>query len=910
MNFSGSGFVFSRGNLLSVMGIAVTLMFDWSFVGWADRSVLAQATEQDAAMDLLATDDDWVHVVSPFLRKYCSECHSTADPQADLDCDALTPDWSQVRQREQWAEIVNVLNSHQMPPRDAVQPDPQEVSEVVDWITAQARRHREQEGGAQRVLRRLNRLEYQNTLRDLLGVNVDVSGFPQDAATAGFDNNGQSLTLSPLLLELYFQTAQKAIDSVFVSGEQPPMIRWRFQPESGNHDGNRVEYAGQRVIVNGGQNPVNGDFVIVHHDRWDKSINCRDFQLPFAGRYAVRVRVSGVVPSRDEVVRTAEVYLRERMERDLRENPNGERWHRRAYEEGLAHFRTDSIYDYGSPRLKLVQSLGGQPRVIGRQDASASVESPEILEWHVDFTTQKAGIELLYDYSLPRVLENFWMQTGDEFARPELWVDWIEIEGPIYESWPPPSQRRLLKSERQTWVFENAEQAREAAKEVLQPFMQRAFRRPVLDGELGEKLDMFDAVYREKSSFLEALRYPLVSVLVSPHFLYLPEPVVAETTGPTAQQPSTRSSDSRGSKTMSASDTSATTQDRTAQRLDHFAVASRLSYFLWNSMPDEELWGLADRGELHKPDILADEVRRLLKDPRSSAFVESFVEQWLGLRSVGANPPAADLFPKYDRHLEESMVEESIAFFDHLLRTKQDYRDLIDSDYLVINERMGRFYQFPGVKGDHFRVVSLPEDSPRGGVLTQASVLCLTSNGTRTSPVVRGTWILRNLLGVDPGLPVANAGEIAPSVPGIDKATVRQRLEIHRSLPQCARCHDQIDPLGFSLENFDAAGAYRTQEGFGYKGRVQQDDPVIDASAQMIDGREFSGADGLKQILMQDEQRFARCLCEKLITYAIGRELGVADRPAVDAATAHLMETQQLEALVIWLVQSDLFLSP
>jgi hypothetical protein len=298
----------------------------------------------------------------------------------------------------------------------------------------------------------------------------------------------------------------------------------------------------------------------------------------------------------------------------------------------------------------------------------------------------------------------------------------------------------------------------------------------------------------------------------------------------------------------------------------------------------------------------------MLADPKSQEFVRNFAGQWLGLREVGANPPAADLYPRYDRHLETSIVRESEAFFEEILRHDLPATNLVASDFVVINERLGRYYGIPGVEGDDFRRVPVPEGVPRGGVVTQASVLTITSNGTRTSPVKRGTWVLKNVLGTDPGLPVANAGDIAPKVPGVEKATVRQRLEIHRSLPQCARCHDKIDPLGFALENYDASGAWREREGFGYKGRIGANDPEIDASATMPDGTAFVGVSGLQDALMQQEDLFLRCLAEKLLTYALGRELGVVDRPAVDAAVAHLRANgNTLRSLIQYVAASEPF---
>jgi len=373
---------------------------------------------------------------------------------------------------------------------------------------------------------------------------------------------------------------------------------------------------------------------------------------------------------------------------------------------------------------------------------------------------------------------------------------------------------------------------------------------------------------------VERIKLPLTAVLTSPHFLYLVEAHPAS--GP--------------------------------EPLSDHELAARLSYFLWSSQPDAELRGLADEGRLADAETRSQQVDRMLADPKAEALVTNFAGQWLGLRDVGANPPAPDLYPQYDRHLEQSIVGESEAYFREFLRADLDVRGMIRSDFVTINERLARFYGIPDVRGDAFRKVTVPEGVTRGGIMTQASVLTITSNGTRTSPVKRGTWILKTLLGTDPGLPVANAGEIAPKVPGIDKATVRNRLEIHRALPQCARCHDTIDPLGFALENFNAAGEWRDREGFGYKGRIEANDPLIDASSRMPDGRSIDGVAGLQAALLAEDDRFLESLARHLATYALGRELGLADRPFVAGAVETMnRDRPTLRTLIQAIVASDAF---
>ncbi|QDV52785.1 DUF1592 domain-containing protein [Gimesia fumaroli] len=815
--------------------------------------------------------------VTPFFQSYCLKCHKAGSKDNEFRVDAsLANDFSDPASKAKWEEIVNVLNGHEMPPEGERAPRAAEVAQVVDWITGQIVKAELSKRDSSIVLRRLNRAEYRNTIRDLVGVDFDPAGFPQDPPAGGFDNNGGALTLSPLHLELYLEAARKILDLALVETSQPPVLKWRIQPDSGDSDRNRVNYDGQRIIVNGGKNPVENGFKVLHHNRWDKKLNARDFKLPYAGSYLIRIRAAGKVPDRAAVVASAKAALQYRMEQQNRKNPKGAKWTAQQFERDLEHFRTDPMYDYGAPRLKFTQHLGGQPKVLAELDVDAPLSNPKVYEFPGYFTTEKAGVTIEYAYDIPRVLENFWMQTGDEFARPELYVDWIEIEGPHYEMWPPASHRQIMGKHANKPRDERA-----AAKEILGRLMRRAYRRPVTEEEIDAKLKLFVAARKEAPSFITALKVPLSAVLISPHFLYL------------AETPRTTGDGQTGSR-----------------KLNDYELASRLSYFLWSTMPDEELLSAAANGRLTQPTELNRQVDRMLADPRASAFTKNFAGQWLGLREVGANPPAADLYPRYDRHLETSMVAESEAFFSEILQHDLNVMNLVSSEFVVINERMARFYGIPGVKGDHFRRVNVPAGVHRGGIVTQASVLTITSNGTRTSPVKRGTWVMKNLLGLDPGLPVANVGDIAPKVPGIDKATVRKRLEIHRELPQCARCHNKIDPLGFALENFNAAGSWREQEGFGYKGRVGRNDPVIDASAQMPDGMKFEGVDGLRDALSKQETLFLKCLSGKLLTYALGRELGVADNPTIDRAVSKMKENDTtLRSLIKFVVLSEPFRS-
>jgi mono/diheme cytochrome c family protein len=825
-----------------------------------------------------SADDRWkpdaaghAATVAPFFRAHCESCHAGDKPKGGLDLTAkgLANDFTDPATAAKWKEIVEALNGHTMPPKKEKQPDAKAVAAVVDWIVEQSTRAELAKRERGSILRRLNREEYRNTIRDLVGIDFDVSGFPQDPPAGGFDNNGGALTMSPLHLETYLNAARQIVDRAIVPGAPPEKVRWRFQPKVGDIDRTRVRVGKNNAIVNGGRNRQDGDWVVVHHDSWDKHVGARDFAVPVAGDYVIRIKAAGKTPSREEVVKSAEAILRKRRDDQNAKNPKGEKFAQQQYERDLEHFKTDRMYGYGPPRAKLILQLGPQPRTVAEFDADGTPEKPTIHEFPVRFTTERAGIGLEYAYAIPRVLENFWMQSADSFARPELMIEWIEIEGPIHDAWPPSSHTGLVVP-----MADRPADDREYAARLLAAFMRKAFRRPVTAEEVEVKMKHFDAARKDGESFTLAMKRPLVAVLASPNFLYLVEPARA------------------------AAD----------RALNDHELAARLSYLAWSSQPDAELRRAADAGELRHKAKRLEQLDRMLADPKADAFVRNFAGQWLGLREVGNNPPAADLYPQYDRHLETSIVRESEAFFREVLQHDLDARTLVKSDFVVVNERLARYYGVDGVKGDHFRRVPVPASVHRGGIPTQASILTITSNGTRTSPVKRGTWILKTLLGIDPGLPVANAGEIAPKVPGIDKATVRKRLEIHRTLDQCARCHNKIDPLGFALENYNAAGEWREREGFGYKGRVQANDPLIDASSEMIDGTKIAGVAGLQDAILKQEDRFLECLAGKVMTYALGRETGLADRPTVLAAVAHMKANgRTLKSLLRFVAASEPF---
>lgn len=809
--------------------------------------------------------------IAPFVERHCIACHGAEKQKGKLRLDNLSHDFTDPHAAGKWANVVDSVNGHEMPPEEEEQPDIVAAGKFADWIAAELGRAEISKRSSGVVLRRMNRAEYDNTIRDLIGVDFNPSAvFPEDPPAGGFDNIGQALTISPLQMELYFMTARQILDRALVEGEKPRVLKWHFEPEDDVEGGDRtrIRIDGQTPILNKGENAAADGFTVIH--RAHGQVEIRDFKFPHEGNYVIRFRAAGIVPTRAEVVEVAGRLLEANVQRRMKEDPKGEKWFREESAQALNHFKSETRFDYGSPRLKLTRHLNGTPEVITEMDISAAKSEPHIYEVSAWFTTQQAGINFQQAYSIPRALENFQLLDQSEFPRPTMLLDWVEIEGPVLPQWPPASHSAIVIDS----PNKDGDEVK-YARDILSNFMPKAYRRPIDTEEIDVKLALFVKHRESQTSFIEAIKIPLTAVLISPSFLYLTEPHIP------ADAPTP---------------------------LTGHQLASRLSYFLWSTTPDAKLMRLANSGEILKPTTLTAQAKRMIADPKSESFVKNFAGQWLGLRKVGANPPTSTLYPKYDRHLEISIVRETEGFFSEILHCDLDARNLLKSNFVTINERLARFYGIPGVKGDEIRSVKVAPEVNRGGLLTQASVHSITSNGTRTSPVVRGTWILKTLLGSDPGLPVANVGEIAAKIPGIEKPTVRQRLAMHRQNPSCARCHDKIDPLGLAMENYDAAGEWRDQEGHGYEGRIEEEDPFIDASAKMPDGTEFVGIAGLQEQLLSKEDLFLNSLSTQLHTYALGRELGFADRPAVKSSISHMKENgRTIASLIDFIVTSKAF---
>ena len=767
---------------------------------------------------------------SAFFAAHCRACHAGKEPKGEFDLAGLTADFRSKDNRERWLKVLARLKEGSMPPKEKPRPPGPEVAALVDWIDRQAAAAQAAEGRV--VLRRLNRTEYQNTVRDLLAVDVDLKEIlPEDVTTSGFDNSAEALHVSSFLMASYLEAADRVLDLAIADGPRPPAINKRFSIKD------------ERTVKPTGSVYRHVDDGVAIFSSWVSAniqVTLWQFGSRHRGRYRFRISAYGFQTNKPVTFHVLAGPLNAAAQQEL--------------------------VDYFT-----VQP--GEPRVI---------EFVRVLEPQQTIRIVTDGLG-----ATPPVVEK---AGADKYEGPGLVVQWVDVEGPLVESWPPPSHRRLLGDLPQERVAASESRDRlevvsahpsADAERILKDFTRRAFRRPVTDDDIMPLLNRVQSKLDQGDSFEQALRVALKNVLLSPNFLFLREKTVGG-----------------------------------ESRLDDFALASRLSYFLWSSMPDDELFALAEEGKLHEADELRRQVERMLRDPKAAAFTENFAGQWLGLRSIDATMPDRMLYPEHDDVLQISMVKEVLLFFDEVLRHDLSLTNFVASDFSMLNGRLARHYSIPGVEGElEFQKVAIPPESHRGGVLTMAAVLKVTANGTTTSPILRGAWVLDRILGTPPPKPTVDVEAIEPDIRGA--TTIRDQLAKHRQDAACASCHVKIDPPGFALENFDVIGGWReryrslgTGEPAMVGGRKMRylNGPPVDAADVLPDGRRFQNIDQFKQLLLEDKAQLARALAEKLVAYATGAAPTAADRPEIDDIVARVRDKNYgFRSLLHEVVQSKTF---
>ena len=753
----------------------------------------------------------------PFLKQYCFGCHAGEEPAAELSLDAFPDNLSLIKNQDIWENVVDMLTTNQMPPSDSTQPPIEEIESFVghvETIFEHAARTAKPEPGRVTV-RRLNKVEYKNTVRDLLGVDFDPTvNFPADDIGHGFDNIGDVLTMSPLLMERYLEAAEVIAERVILVNPPPPARRYqrgqRLDPRHKSVPPNRF-----RLLDPEAEDPwKTGPFTTgAAHLRFLPDIEIlyratlyaeTEHQTPVKVALFVQGKALAAVSAPDELAQLVGV---------------------------------DPTADNGIKILETFEITARDPK------------KPQTIETLVSrvANVEKAGIAMVKP------------AHGEPQAK--LMIRLLWSEGPLDTR--PASQRKILA------CTPNIPQAAQT-REVLTRLLRRAYRRPPSEAEV-EKLAQFVEARQAAGEKWEAgIQQALKIVLCSPKFLFRWE------------------LDDRA-------------QEPTPYPLDAFQLASRLSYFLWSSMPDDELFALAEKKQLTAN--LEAQVKRMLADPKATELARSFGTQWLQIQRLTTVAPDLQRFPSFTPKLRQAMLKETELFLDSIFRENRSILTLLDADYTFLNQHLARHYGIykdvngKKIQGNAFQRVALG-NSARGGILTQGSVLTVTSNPTRTSPVKRGRWVLEQILGSPPPLPPPNVPELEEEHEAASGKTLRQRLEQHRKDPACANCHAKMDPIGFALENYNAIGAFRTTEG----------ELPIDTTGKLPDGTSFQGITDLKQILKDRKQHFAKCLTEKMLIYALGRGLAYYDRPTVERIVAELeAKDYSSTVLITEIVKSEPF---
>jgi mono/diheme cytochrome c family protein len=762
--------------------------------------------------------------IQPFLAENCLVCHSAKKASGELNLEQFKTAAAVTEHREQWEQVLLKLKTGEMPPKGFPRPDADELKSVIGWLEAEFdRADRTAKPDPGRVTaRRLNRAEYNNTIRDLLGVNFKpADDFPQDDSGYGFDNIGDVLSLSPVLMEKYLSAAETvARTAVFGAEPLKPRVE-RLRPPTGR--------------IKSTTKPLHTDYDLTGLSL-PNSLHVTH-RFPVEAEYTFKVFLGGVRPAGSEPLPLA-LWIDGKQVQTFDFDPDG-----------IASF-SDDRQDFGSMThdfrvrvpagdhwvaISTLRLYEGLPASYGGPNPSKRPEPPK-----PEFKPPRRPLP---PERLAEIKKQFEARMAEKVPVNEARITGVDVIGP-YNQTKGASPESLKK----IFVCGHAAGAHQptCADKILGHLAHRAYRRPVTAEETRKLTSFVTLAQKQGDSFEEGLAQALQAMLVSPHFLF------------------------RIEQNAGASTARGQAVDPQIQPISQHELASRLSYFLWSSMPDDELLQLADQRKLRRPEVLTAQVQRMLKDPKSEALVENFAGQWLELRRLESVKPDRDRFPEFDEYFRMSIHRETELFFDHIIRQDRSLLDFIDADYTFLNERLARFYKVPGVSGPEFRKVTLPAGSNRGGILTQASVLTVSSYTTRTSVVLRGKWILDNILNAPP--PPA-----PPGVPTLDEskigeaASLRQQMEQHRTNPTCAACHARLDPLGFGLENFDAIGGWRTMDGKF----------PIDSSGVLPDGRSFNGVGELKTILKADRDAFAEGVTDKLLTYALGRGLERYDRPTV-----------------------------
>ena len=826
-------------------------------------------------MDLEAFQSE----VKPVFDRVCVECHGPEKQKGKFRVDTLDPDFLNGEDVSWWLEVFEVISSGEMPPEDAdVALLDREKAQIVDWLSGEiqlASQVRRSEQG-HTSFRRMTRYEYKYALQDLLGIPHDFSRDlpPETASEDGFKNSSEMLQMTVVQFEQYQQLARRALKRATVRGEQPEAVYYGIsmrdaaQAINANYT-DAIAETRKRIAEDGLSAEEAFEQQGEKFPRDHKGLHYRDLltgqgigpKWSYGGaKHAwtpspTKLEVPPISPDIVVIPRNAKYII------DVGDGlPDG--GNMRVSIRAARY----SVEDMSSPTLRLYfgNQASNDSRVAvraGEQDimVTASPDKPEFYHWDVQLSEIARNayrhITKLGDLPNPAEFLSFHNISSSNVA---VQVDYVEVTAPTFDQWPPESHTRVF--------LERAEDADDFgyARKMLTRFMQRAWRRPVTKVEIDQKMVLLGNLLPQCEDLQEALVEVLATVLSSPKFLYLVR-----------------------------------TGEKFEQGMSDFELASRLSFFLWSSTPDDELLKLAAESKLRDPAVLEAQTQRLLDDPKSQRFAKHFTRQWLGMELLDFLKVDVNAHGKFDPILLEAMREEPIAFFGHVIERNHSVMDFLHADYAMANDRLAQHYGLPKVSGTKLQRVTLQPDHRRGGLLTQAGLLAMNSDGKDSHPLKRGIWLLERILNDPPPPPPPAVPEIDLADPEILKLSLKQRMEDHRNDPACNSCHAKIDPWGIAFENFDAVGRWRDKIG----------ETPVDATSKLFNKHELRGMQGLKDYLLANRQdQFARALSHKMVAYALGRPLTFGDRSQVDRIASDLRDQGDgLRDLIVLIVKNELF---
>ena len=805
--------------------------------------------------------------IAPSIKNSCITCHGPDKQKGHFRIDTLNPDLVKGSDMSKWQKVFDAISSEDMPPDNDknIHLDEQERSRMTKWLEAElTKASRAQNNlGASSSFRRMTRYEYNYALQDITGLPYEFSDLlpPESDAKDGFLNSASLLQMSGMQLERYRDIGLAALQKATVKGDPPPIVSYSISME--NLMSKVKEKSDDKKYTNKNH---------VHF----KDLSTGKLLRFDQGSKPKRNNITNLIPQKMPAVSPAVLVIGPNQSVKLNLGSN-------LPDTGIMRVRIRlgrtslDVHEYASVRLFFsVQTSNNAnfEEVISQHDipVTASADNPQVIEFNVPLSEISRNPFRKKDSEIGNSDESLRIQLVSNAKNKKnsslsVVTDFIEIIAPFYDTWPPKSHTDIfIESKNKT--NENV-----YAGEILKKFMSNAWRRPVSEAEIAPFLSLFSLDRPSSLCFEDAMLEVLSTVLATPDFLYLTQKI----------------------KTQSP---------KNSQLITDYELASRLSFFLWCSIPDQELLSLAKQGKLSDPKILAEQTKRMLTDSRSQRFTKNFVNQWLGLDdlntvkfdetlfkaataknvnhdliSPGENPDlavAVALSSQGLGPLKAAMSEEPIAFFNEVLHQNKSVMDFIHSDYVMVNERLATHYQIPGVYGPAFRAVPIAAKMHRGGLLTTAGILAMNSNGKDSNPVKRGVWILKRFLNDPPPPPPPNVPKVDLTDPEIAKLSLKDQIAVHRKDPACFSCHAKIDPWGIALENFDALGSYR----------ANLNNKPIDSTAILFNKQPLAGMDGLKNYILAERQdQFARAMVNKLTTFALGRPMSFGDREEIEAIT-------------------------